>query len=120
MSQKIIDYTLNNLVLSNPDGSCPTTATGCAVAAGPGATPLGAFAQALDFNAGGLVKVSLPIASLNATKFCIRLVFKVDNALTGGQALTESNALPFSFSLIPGTGTSEFHLVAGVTTTAHG
>src|SRR6266542_1408348 len=120
MSQKIIDYTLNSLTPSNPDSSCPATVTGCTVVAGPGATTLGTYPQALDFSANGQLKATLPLANLNAKKFCVRLVFKVDNAVTARQTLTESNALPFSFYLVPGTGTSDFHLVSAVGTAAYG
>lgn len=120
MSQKIIDYTLDSLTPANPDGSFPATVTGCTVVAGPGDTTLGAYPQALDFSAEGKLEATLPLASLDAKKFCVRLVFKVDNAVTARQALAESNALPFSFYLIPGTGTSDFHLVSSVTTAAYG
>ena len=50
----------------------------------------------------------------------MRLVFKVDNVVTARQTLTESNALPFRFYLVPGTGTSDFNLVSAVTTSAYG
>jgi hypothetical protein len=120
MSQKIIDYTLDSLTPANPDASCPATVTGCTVVAGPGATTLGTYPQALDFSASGQLKATLPLANLNAKKFCVRLVFKVDNAVTARQTLTESNALPFSFYVVPGTGTSDFHLVSAVTTKAYG
>jgi hypothetical protein len=120
MSQKIIDYTLNKLAPANPDGSCQATVTGCTVVAGPGATTLGTYPKALRFRAKGQLKATLPIANLNTKKFCVRLVFKVDKAVTARQVLTESNALPFSLYLIPGTGTSDFHLVSAVTTSAYG
>jgi hypothetical protein len=120
MSQKIIDYTLNSLAPANPDGSSPATVTGCTVVVGPGATTLGTYPKALRFGAKGQLKAALPIANLNTKKFCVRLVFKVDKAVTARQMLTESNALPFRLYLIPGTGTSDFHLVSAVTTSAYG
>jgi hypothetical protein len=120
MSQKIIDYTLDSATPANPDGSCPATVTGCTVVAGPGGTTLGTYPQALDFSAGGELKAALPLTSLDTKKFCVRLVFKVDNAVTARQTLTESNALPFSFYLVPGTGASDFDLVSAVTTSAYG
>jgi hypothetical protein len=120
MSQKIIDYTLNSLAPANPDGSSPATVTGCTVVVGPGATTLGTYPKALRFGAKGQLRATLSIANLNTKKFCVRLVFKVDKAVTARQMLTESNALPFSLYLIPGTGTSDFHLVSAVTTSAYG
>jgi LGFP repeat/Concanavalin A-like lectin/glucanases superfamily len=120
MSQKIIDYTLDSLTPANPDASCPATVTGCTVGAGPGATTLGTYPKALHFKANGKLKATLPLANLNTKKFCVRLVFRVDKAVTARQTLTESNALPFSFYLMPGTGTSDFHLVSAVTTSAYG
>jgi hypothetical protein len=94
--------------------------TGCTVAVGPGATTLGTYPKALRFSAKGQLKATLPIANLNTKKFCVRLVFKVDKAVTARQVLTESNAVPFSLYLITGTGTSDFHLVSAVTTSAYG
>ena len=120
MSTKIIDYTLNTLTPANPDASLPATVTGCAVGAGPGATTLGNFAQALDFNGTGRLSVALPVASLNRTKFCVRLVFKVDHPLKARQSLAESTILPFSFYLVPGSAGSDFHLVTSVITGTHG
>ena len=120
MSQKIIDYTLDSLTPANPDASCPATVTGCTVVGGPGTTTLGKYPQALDFSATGELKATLPLASLDAKKFVVRLVFKVDDPVSAPQTLTESNALPFSFHLVPGTGTSDFHLVSAVTTSAYG
>lgn len=120
MSQKIIDYKLDNLTPANPDASSPATVTGCAVVPGPGATSLGNFPQALDFSAHGQLRATLPLAKLNANKFCIRIVFRVDNPVTARQNLTESNALPFAFYLAPGTGSGDFNLVASVTTNTYG
>jgi hypothetical protein len=70
----------------------------------PRATTLGTYPKALRFSAKGQLKATLPIANLNTKKFCVRLVFKVDKAVTARQVLTESNAVPFSLYLIPGTG----------------
>jgi hypothetical protein len=120
MSTKIIDYTLNSLAPANPDNSSPATVTGCTVTGGPGVTTLGAYAQALDFSGGGQLKATLPLASLNAKKFCVRLVFKIDTAVTVAQTLVESNALSFRLYVEPGNGMSDFHLVAAVTTSAYG
>lgn len=120
MSTKILDYTLDTLTPANPDDSSPATVTGCTVVAGPGPTILGNFPQALEFNSTGHFMTALPVASLNRTKFCVRLVFKVDHPVTARQNLVESTILPFSFYLVPGSGGSDFHLVTSVTTDAYG
>ena len=120
MSQKILDYTLDSLTPANPDSTLPATVTGCTVVAGPGVTSLGTFPKALDFGANGQLHVALPVASLNRVKFCIRTVFKIDAAVTARQNLVASTALPIAFYVVPGSGGSDFHLVASVTTTAHG
>ncbi len=99
MSQKIIEYTLDTLTPQNPDASCPAAVTGCALVPGPGPTTLGTYPQALDFGGSGQLISTLPIPKLNTTKFCIRIVFKIDNTVTARQTLTESNALPFSIYL---------------------
>ena len=120
MSTKVVDYTLDTLTPANPDASVPATVTGGAIVAGPGATTLGNFAQALDFDGTARLSAALPVASLNRTKFCVRLVFKVDDPVTVRQILVESKILPFSFYLAPGSGGSAFHLVASVTTDTYG
>ena len=120
MSQKIIDYTLDTLTPANPDGSSPATVTGCTVVAGPGATTLGTYPQALDFSTAGELVAKLPVAKLNSKRFCVRLVFAVPNTVTARETLAEAHALPFGLYVVPGTGTSDFHLVATVTTAAYG
>ena len=120
MSQKIIDYSLVTLKPKNPDGTCPAKVTKCVLVPGPGATALGNFIKALDFGGKGQLKAELPSASLNAKKFCVRLVFKVDTPVAARQNLVESDALPFSFYLVKGSGSSDFNLVASVATSAYG
>jgi hypothetical protein len=120
MSQKIVDYTLDKLAPTNPDGSLPATVSGCVVAAGPGGTVLGNYPQALNFQGGGKLTTTLPLGSLNRQKFCLRVIFRADTPVTARQDLLESNALPFSFYLAPGTGGSAFNLVASVRTVSYG
>ncbi len=117
---KIVDYTLDSLTPANPDGACPATVAGCTVVAGPGSTTLGTYANALDFGAAAHLSAALPLGDLNAKRFCVRLVFKVESPLTERETLAESNALPFGLYLVPGTGTSDFQLVSEVTTSAYG
>ncbi len=116
---RIIDYVLDSSAPANPDGTVPAVASGCSVATGPGLTTLGTFPKALDFAPAGSLKTALPLAKLNAAKFCVRVVFKVDQPVLARQVLVDSTALPASLSLLPGPGAT-FHLVASVATVAHG
>jgi hypothetical protein len=119
MSTKIIDYTFDSSSPANPDASCPSVTVGsCPVVAGPHVTTLGDFPKALNFAASGELVTALPVSALNRSKFAVRLVFKVDAAVTATQTLAESDALPFNLSLAPGSGSSDFFLVAGVTTSS--
>jgi hypothetical protein len=119
MITKIVDYTLDSSSPANPDASCPATTVGsCPVVAGPHATTLGDFPKALNFGASGELVTTLPVSELNRSKFAVRLVFKVDAAVTATQTLAESNALPFNFSIAPGSGSSDFFLLASVTTSS--
>jgi len=120
MSQILIDYTLATLTPANPDSSYPATVAGCVVGAGPGATTAGTFPQALDFSGGGQLRVALPRDKWNDVKFVVRVVFQVPNAVTARQSLVASTALPLSLFVMPGSGSSAFHLVASVTTAATG
>lgn len=121
MSVKIIDYTLDSSSPANPDGSWPATAVGsCPVVAGSHVTTLGDFPKAVNFGASGELVATLPVPELNRSKFAVRLVFKIDAAVTAAQTLTESNALPFNFSATPGSGGSDFFLVSSVTTSGFG
>ena len=120
MSTKVIDYTLDNLTPANPDASCPATVTGCLVVPGPGLTTLGTYPKALDLSGGGELVADLPVAQLDRRKFAVRLVFKIDTAVSVAQSLVESQAIPLNLSVVPGSGTSDFYLVATVTTSTYG
>src|SRR5689334_19921424 len=121
MSTKIVDYTLDSSSPANPDGTCAATAVGTLTAvAGPGATTLGTFPDALDFGPDGELTTALPVAQLDRSKFAVRLVFQVDAAVTATQTLATSDVLPFDLSVVPGSGSSDFFLVAGVTTSSFG
>lgn len=120
MSTLIIDYTLDSVTPANPDASLPATIANCTVAAGPGAIAFGNYPKALDFAGGGTLSVALPAGKPNPEKFSARVVFKPGGAMTARETLLASDALPIALALEPGSGTSEYHLVARVTTQAHG
>lgn len=120
MSQAIIDYTLDSLTPANGDATYPATVTGCVVGTGPGTIPAGTFPNALDFSGGGELSVALPRAKWNDVKFVVRVVFRIPNAVTARQALVASTALPVALYVMPGSGSSAFHLVASVGVAAAG
>ncbi|MCY7314463.1 MAG: hypothetical protein LH480_02240 [Rubrivivax sp.] len=117
MSQLIVDYTLDSTTPANPDATVAATVTGCTVMAGPGTTTLGSYARSLDFGAGASLTAQLPVAALNGVKFAVRTVFKVDVKPVARQTLVCSAALPLRLAIEPGGGSSDFHLVAGLTLT---
>lgn len=114
MSQLIVDYALASLTPSNPDGTQPATVAGCTVGAGPGATTLGSYPQALAFGAGASLTTQLPLAVLDRVKFAVRTVFKLDVKPLSRQTLVASTALPLRLAIEPGSGSSDFHLVGSL------
>jgi hypothetical protein len=119
-AKAIVDYTFETIDLKNPDGSLYTIASNCTEVAGPGDTAMGKYQHALDFGTVGRVSVQLPADKVNFTKFCVRVAFLADAAVTGRQNLVESNLLPFSLFLDKTNGTNEFRVVATVATTSYG
>jgi hypothetical protein len=120
MSTLIVDYAFNGPKLQNPDGTLAASATGCSAVAGPGATALGTYPNALAFGAAGKLQVDLPLQKLDAHKFCVRTVIKVDAPLTARQNLVETGALPLSLFLEPIPGSSDFKAVASVAPKSYG
>ena len=114
MSQLIVDYTLDSTNPANPDASVPATVAGCTVGVGPGVTTLGTYPAALDFGAAASLASHLPLPALDRVKFTLRAVFKVDVKPANRQSLVASTSLPLRLAIEPGSGTSDFHLVAGV------
>lgn len=115
MSDLIVDYTLDSLTPTNPDATLPATVTGCTVGAGPGVTTLGSYPKALDFGTSASLSAQLPVSALDRVKFALRIVFKVDIKPVTRQTLVASGALPLRLLIDPGSGSSDFYLVAGVT-----
>lgn len=120
MGQLIVDYRLDSTSPANPDGSVAAAVTGATVGAGPGATPWGNHPQALQFAAGTLLTAQLPMASIDRVKFALRVLFKLDTPPAARQSLVASTALPLRLFVEPGSGSSDFHLGAGVALQAAG
>ncbi|MCA0375571.1 MAG: hypothetical protein LCH84_07870 [Gemmatimonadetes bacterium] len=112
MSTLVLDYTLDSLTPANADGTHAATVTNATVVAGPGTTTLGSFPSALQFAGSGGLTVSLPVATLQRDRFAVRVVFRLDAKPAARQTLVACGALPLSVHVEPGTGTSDFDLVA--------
>ena len=117
---KIIDYILNGTSVSNPDSSIPAIVTNCTVVSGPGNIMSGNFPNALDLGTNGKLQAALTPAQIFTGKFCLRVVFKIDSAVTARQNLVESTCLPFSMFIDKASGTSDFKVVVSVSPAAHG
>jgi hypothetical protein len=117
---KIIDYVLNGVSVSNPDGTMPATVTNCKVVDGPGTIFSGTFPNALDFGAKGKMEAILNPASIQTSRFCLRVVFKINSNVTSRQNLVESNCLPFSMFLDKTANVNNFKVVVSVSPKEHG
>jgi hypothetical protein len=117
---KVIDYSLGSAKVANPDGNMPATVTNCTIVPGPGTIAAGTFANALDFGTTGNIVTVLSPASISTSRFCIRVIFKTDTAISSRQNLVESNCLPFSIFLDKTAAPNSFNLAVSVAPKAHG
>ncbi len=120
MAELILDHTFNNITTSNPDGTFKASFTGATVTGGPGNTPLGKFAKALDLGTGGKASIGLTGLNFDSKQFCIQVVFQPKGPVRSRQNLVESNALPFAMYLQKARRTGSFELIVTVATKAHG
>lgn len=111
---KMIDYVLGNATVANPDGSMPATIINCTPTSGPGNLPAGNFPNAIDLGIDGHLQVSLNAAQITSARFCISIIFKVDNPVTARQNLIESTCLPFSMFIDKVGGSNDFKVCASV------
>jgi hypothetical protein len=121
MDKLLLQYSFDRLRLCNPDGTLAADAAGCTLVRGPGATDLGQFSRALHFGGVGAVQVELPENGLSLRKFCVRTLFRVEEAVTRRQDLFESGVAGISIHLAPAFGNpGRFHAAACVAPKAHG
>ena len=122
MADLLIDYAFKKLNVSNPGGALPMTIANGTVTAGPGPTPAGTFAKAIDLGTSGAASVQISGLPLDLARFAVRIVFNAKGPVTKRQNLVESDILPFALFLMPraGSPSSEFDLVASVAPKAHG
>ena len=114
----LINYTFNDHIVMNPDGSFSTSVHGARIRMGPGDTSLGHYEKALDLGSTGKAVVDIQGLKPDRARFCVRMVFKVAGPVTTKQTLVESNLLPFSLFVDKGTKPSNFTLHAQVKPTA--
>lgn len=120
MADTLLNYLLTQAAVANADGSFPINFTGTTATTGPGATPFGQFDKALDFGTAGKGSTTLTNLKINPKRFAIRVVFQAKAPITARQNLVESNKLPFSMFLTPGSNSGEYVLNASVAPKAHG
>jgi len=82
MSTPLLDYTLDESTVSNPDGSFELMFTDVTVVAGPGATAAGNFPAALDLGVSGKGAVDVSGLTLDRSQFTVRIVFQANGQLT--------------------------------------
>ncbi len=118
----IVDYRFSGSPATNPDGTLPMTLTNVTVVPGPGATPLGDLAAAIDLGASGKGSISLGGAAEtpSRTAFCLRVVFQANAPITDRQNLVESTGVPFAMFLTASPTAGDIILSATVGTNAHG
>lgn len=114
MAHPLIDWRFSAAGVANPDGSAAAIINGLVPAPGPGATAMGDLASALTFAPGASCTSQLAPAALDATRFAIRVAFRVTSAVSGRRNLVESTALPFSLFIEPGAAADRFNVSASV------
>ena len=119
MSKVLLDYTLDDTTVTNPDGSFELAFADATVVAGPGVTAAGNFPRALDLGALGKGAVDVSTLAIDRRQFTLRVVFQANGPVTARANLLESNRLPFALFLAPRDGTG-FDLIASVAPAVHG
>ncbi len=114
MSQAIIDWLFSAGRVSNPDGTHTAIVQGANEVAGPGSTLLGTRNTALRFESRAFCHIKLSHGDFNATRFAIRIAFRVTAPVATRGNLIESTALPFSMSVQPGDTPDHFNIATSV------
>src|SRR5919201_1849562 len=115
----LLDYTLDDTTVSNPDGSYELAFDDATVVAGPGLTAAGDFPDALDLGTSGHGAVEISDLTLDRRRFTVRVVFQANGPITTRADIIESNRMPFALYLVPRSST-ELDLVASVAPKVHG
>lgn len=120
MAQAVIDWLFRADSVANQDGTRAAIIQGTTEAVGPGTTVLGLRPTALRFSPGASCRVTLSPGDLDATRFAIRIVFRVTTNVTTRGNLIECTALPFALFVQPGNVPDQFNVEASVANGAAG
>lgn len=119
MATKIIDYSFGDIAnVANPDDSYKAKVKGCTVVTGPGVTPMGQYPKAFRLT-NGYINCDVADPKINAVKFTLKLMVRVENKVTARQNLAESTHLPFSVFLDQDPEGGDFIVQASISTKAH-
>jgi LGFP repeat len=114
MATAVIDWLFQASGVSNADGTHPAIVQGINEVAGPGNTALGARPKAMRFGSGVSCQATLSPGDLSATRFAIRVSFRVTSQVTTRGNLVECTALPFALFVQPGSAPDRFNIEASV------
>ncbi len=120
MANTVINWHFQSENVSNQDGSYPAVLSGTTAVAGPGNTEIGPRPTALRFGAGASCRVQLSPGEVDATRFAVRIVFRVTDSVSTRGNLIECTALPFSLYVEPGNTADHFNIRATVSNGAAG
>ncbi|MFO0776498.1 MAG: hypothetical protein U0223_02695 [Nitrospira sp.] len=120
MATTVVDWLFRASGISNQDGTRAAIVPGAAEVAGPGVTALGARPTALRFGPGVSCKVQISPGDLDATRFAIRIAFRITASVTTRGNLVECTALPFAIFVQPGAAADRFNIEATVANGAVG
>jgi hypothetical protein len=103
MATPVINYVFNATDVANPDGTLPITFTNTEVelSGGPGLIYGENYMSAISLGASGTGSVNVGwLGNLDASRFHVHVVFRIDSEFTGSQHIVESDHLPFMLGLV--------------------
>jgi len=119
MAELLLDYRFASGGTANADGSFPVALHNVTDTTGPSRSPLGRLRTGTALGASGRGQVDLTGLSIDTRRWCVRVIVRPQAAVTERANLVESNRLPFSVSLRPGSRPTNAHVVASVKPSGH-
>jgi len=107
-------------ILTDSVAAAPVDQSGLTAVTGPGATPVGTFADAVRFGPGARVQLAAAPAPADRERFVFRVVFAARGAVTERQNLIESAQVPAVLWIEPVTGDPASIRVCGAVQTPAG
>ena len=96
----LLNYSFDAATVASADGTHQIAFPGAAVTAGPGALAGGTYPAAIALGGGTSGSVVIKDLAIDAQRFRVRIVFRIDAAFQGRQNLVESDRLPFALFLV--------------------